>query len=388
MRRRARWLLLVLLLGCHFAQAQPAIPAAYSLRGQIVNTLTGQPLGNTLIHVARQDWKQATPEVEADSDGRFTLPPLPEGRYLLSVSRFDLGTVFYGEYPDGATISSIAIGPDTQPQQVFKITPPGEIRGTVRDEFGEPVEGAEVLTLFREQQDGRIVYFSGGLSQTDDRGMYRLNQIRAGRYLVCARLYNPRIAAADGTLEFSATAPRRFYPDACPPTGNAANVQAVVLAPGQRASIDLSLIPTTTLQVSGQVVGVPAKSNLSVQLIGVDNNQRLGAGRTGEVDQQEHTFRISGVSPGAYEVVAGAFVNESGTNIEYRASTRINIGSSVQTTNVALTLQPAAILQFQIRLNGSAKSDPRSLSVGLIRAGSAQSAANWMIQGSPPLRGL
>src|SRR5204863_8561124 len=111
---------------------------------------------------------------------------LTAGRYILSASRPDLGTVTYGERQDGM-VSTIAVGADVAEKPVlFRIPFLGTITGTVRDHYGDPFERAMVTASRLDWRDGKIVTTSAGQAATDDRGRYRLNRLRPGSYALCA----------------------------------------------------------------------------------------------------------------------------------------------------------------------------------------------------------
>src|SRR5205823_14122980 len=129
----------------------------FSLPGQIVDGGTGRPVSGAELQLETPEWKPVGEPVSSDSDGRFLFRGLTAGRYILSASRPDLGTVTYGERQDGM-VSTIAVGADVAEKPVlFRIPFLGTITGTVRDHYGDPFERAMVTASRLDWRDGKIV---------------------------------------------------------------------------------------------------------------------------------------------------------------------------------------------------------------------------------------
>jgi 5-hydroxyisourate hydrolase-like protein (transthyretin family) len=147
-------------LVCFLTILPAAAPAPgeklHSLRGQILDDLTGRPITDVALALSNVHWEPVGEVVTPDSEGRFTFHGLEAGEYVLGASRLDFGTIFWGQLPDTGWFETIDVGPsDEDKDVVFRLVPPGVVTGTVRDESGDPIVGATVALLRREWSDGR-----------------------------------------------------------------------------------------------------------------------------------------------------------------------------------------------------------------------------------------
>jgi hypothetical protein len=180
-------LVALMAVACFSPAAQVNSEKLFSLRGQIVDGGTGHPVGGADLELATPEWKPVGEPVSSDSEGRFVFRGLSAGWYLLSASRPDFGTIYYGELAHQAAFLTIPVGTDVAEKPVlFRIKSVGTISGAVRDHYGGPVERATVTATRLVWRDGKMMAESAGLAITDDRGRYRLGRLRLGAYAVCA----------------------------------------------------------------------------------------------------------------------------------------------------------------------------------------------------------
>ena len=163
---------------------------------------------------------------------------------------------------------------------------PSSISGTVLDERGEPAIGVFVRALAEMRIAGATRFATGPLTTTDDRGMYRLDGLRPGRFVVCVRPVSSSMpadvrtdaissAASSFLGELSLGAQRltifEHYPIApFGPDGrqlaypaifsgdvtSLASAAVIDLKPGRSQSgIDVRLTPRPAVHVSGMLKG-------------------------------------------------------------------------------------------------------------------------------------
>src|SRR5579871_2719816 len=108
--------------------------------------------------------------VDCDAAGEFVLYDLPSGSFNLSATA------------PGFTASSVPLTlRDSQHvgDAMLELPKSTSLGGTVLDEFGDPVPGIDVEVVAASQGTP-----GGGFVRTDDRGVYRVDRLRAGDYNV------------------------------------------------------------------------------------------------------------------------------------------------------------------------------------------------------------
>src|SRR6266571_4094662 len=132
-------LLAAALLALSVAAQTQAGEKRHSLRGQVVDSLSGRPITDVELSLSTARWESAEP-VTPDPQGRFIFRGLAPGLYVLSATRPDFGTIFFGELPDPETIQTIEIGSSEEEKViVFRLVPRSTVTGIVTDEFGDPM---------------------------------------------------------------------------------------------------------------------------------------------------------------------------------------------------------------------------------------------------------
>jgi len=159
---------------------------------------------------------------------------------------------------------------------------------------------------------------SGPMASTNDLGEYRLFGLPPGRYYVSALYRNFNAATANERASYAPT----YYPG----TGNVADAQRLVVAPGQTLlSINMTLAPVAAARVSGVAYDSRGRpwAGAFVQLAHVAGAGVYG-GNSGSV-ATDGAFSIAGVTPGDYtlraslpntpEEVATADITMSGSDV-------------------------------------------------------------------------
>src|SRR5262249_27825380 len=139
-----------------------------------------------------------------------------------------------------------------------------------------------------------------GGGMTDDRGQYRIFGIGPGKYYVSARYRNWMAEGTDSAY------PPIYYPG----TANAQEATRVDVAPGGQVSgIDIPLVETKAVRISGKVVRSDGKAAGQVMLMYMRIEEGGGfvsfGGSGGAVDT-EGNFKVSGLFPGRYRLIADA----------------------------------------------------------------------------------
>jgi hypothetical protein len=240
--------------------------------------------------VRAEGQKSQTYGALTNGEGTFSIAPLPPGDYALSVER--VGFVFTAAYNSAESRSTrFTLGPgDRKDGLKLTLTPVGAITGRVLDAAGEPVQNANVVA------EGGNGY--GANSTTDDKGQYRLGGMSPGRYRVRASAQSlpfPPEIRSDGTAEIHYAT--TYYGDSL----TAKSAQRLEVKSGAEMSgIDIHLVRTPVVLVSGKVTGLPDGSKGAyIQVTSPD-----GSGHSGASVKADGSFEIWRLDPGEYTLTA------------------------------------------------------------------------------------
>lgn len=179
-------LLALVLLSFRLAATQGPEGTA-TVRGRVVDAVTGRPLRNVFLNLYPQPKLPYTPGIDpeppkrsaiTDAAGGFEVPNLVAAEYAISASGpADYLDIAYGIGRPGGPSRHLRVARDAQIDVTLRAWHGAAIAGHVYDERGRPVTGAQVR-IFEKQSD---VY---GSSTTDDRGAYEIARLQPGEYAV------------------------------------------------------------------------------------------------------------------------------------------------------------------------------------------------------------
>jgi hypothetical protein len=241
----------------------------------------------------------------------YTFTGLPEGRYRVQVQKIGFAppadTPMF-EVSAGQTLT----GPD------LRLTKGGAISGRVLDARGEPM--AEVMvTAVRKPTGGsgrgRGAYglSAGQPGQTNDIGEFRISGLPAGDYYVAASPQpmipfalsqsSPSPSPSGGT-----TLVATYYPG----TSTMDGAQVITVAAGQTvSSLELTMLSAVGYSITGVVVD-ETNTLVGGAMVMLMPTQLVGLGLRGSARTlPDGTFRINGVTPGAYRLNASVPVTFS-----------------------------------------------------------------------------
>jgi hypothetical protein len=237
-------------------QERPPNPSETPRRtvtGTVADGISGEPIRHALV----QAWGGAlSASALTGPDGRFTIEELPGGAVNYVVTKpgyFDPGFI-RARPPDGTN----TVGSNKNDVRLV-LLPNARIVGRLTEQDGEPIEGTQVQLLFEQIFNGHKQVVTRNSAFTDDDGVYRLDDLVPGRYIVFAAGQSLPAATWDGPREVSAPA---YYPG----VPELASARIVELQPGQEFRADLHLPVQPGFRVSGTFAGHPTGSGLSVAL--------------------------------------------------------------------------------------------------------------------------
>lgn len=176
---------------------RPAIKLGTAvLAGVVVNDETpSRPLRRAGVSVLGTDDPQVRLTTTDDS-GRFVMPALPAGKYLVTVSKPPYVDTVYGARLPGRPGTQIVLKEgENRSDLVVRMIRGGAITGVITDEHGQPAVGVSVELVQPQRRPGdqmlgmMVVMLTQMMlprQTTDDRGMYRFSGVPPGDYIISA----------------------------------------------------------------------------------------------------------------------------------------------------------------------------------------------------------
>jgi hypothetical protein len=318
-----------------------------AISGLVFDATTKAPLADALVYLSLQGRGTVGPQSRqlTDDKGRFAFVNLPAGTlYAVSASRF--GYLDGGFAQEGAPVGPsgsmglIALQDGEWAADVrVPMWRPGAIAGIVTDERGEPVAGVYVRALVRVPIQRTDEIAAGPLTTTDDRGMFRIAGLPAGRYVVqvpsvqAAAPAGTSLGATETALHDASDARLVIgrYPIPPPPVNGRAQAYPIAFHPAaatidqatvidlehgeERSSVDVKLDPVPAFRVSGRVDGpVEALTRLTLRLLPA-GLERLGHGSEAATALvgADGRFQFLNVPAGSYTLDAPRVTTELST---------------------------------------------------------------------------
>lgn len=280
-----------------------------SISGRItIGDKPAQEIQLTIIPGQRGELAEPLMNTVTNSEGQFTFSGLAAGSYQV----VPLAPVY--ALPDesgfGLRGKTVALGDGESVTNIdFTLVRGGVITGRITDARDRPVI-AERVNIVQLQPDGQkrpVVLADFALSQTDDRGEYRIYGLSPGRYLISVG-QDPNRPALRGTL-VRPSFPLTYHPG----VGEESQATVVELSEGQEAAkVDIVLGKASKdFQVFGRIIDAQtgkgvANMGLRCGPINKDNRVISMAGFANSDAKGE--FVINNLKPGRYLLDASSFL--------------------------------------------------------------------------------
>ena len=286
-----------------FAPALCADEPQFCVGGTVLNAVTGEPLRRAAVSLPQA-------ATLTDAAGIFRFCQLPAGAYYANA-----------EKPGFASAGSrVVIGP-SRDDMVLRLQPLSVISGKVVDAAGEPLADVLIQALSILGTDGHRHVRVVSAVVTDDRGLYRLPDLPAGRYCLRAAGWGSD-APASGVSEAFAPV---YYGGAA----EAASAAPVTVEPGQNLRAGFSVDLRAAYAIRGTIGGFSTLLPAKIELLGT-SEEPVSAHTT--LDASTGAFEIRGVVPGAYVLRA---TQEEGER-RSRGGLAIQVGADVKGAVVPL----------------------------------------------------
>lgn len=285
------------------------------ITGRVLADHSGEPLASARVRIVRQGQRLLAAERDTDRQGRFSAQGLPEGQYLLEVSKSN-----YASLTAAAEAGEVAV-------RLVKL---GVISGRVLDGQGQAISGATVFPSL-ETPDG-LAPEALATATTNAQGEYRLHGLLPGRYLLSVSLARLQSSGA-GAMSYPSNA----------------NPEVLTISSGdENRNINFAFAVTSYHAVQGKVQLPEDGGVFAATLVSLDRPDLAVAMTKTEADG---AFRFDRVPTGSYRLlISGPAIAYSNRGVlmggasQYGA-TRIDVlGQDV--TGVSVGVEPGRNLHF------------------------------------------
>ncbi len=284
-----------------------------AIRGQVFAAEGERPLvrARVTLYSTGGRGERMTRTVRTDSRGEYEIRNLEEGKYILRASRNGYLSRSYSRETSsqpGRRRRSLPLS--LAPGQVldgidFPLIQGGVVEGTVVDPYNEPRSRVSVMLSEYKSYGGERELVPAGRDRTDDRGRFRLFDIRPGSYYLSAvpRPLDNREEEADRSF------PPVYYPGVLNPQ-EAAKVE--VAAGEEVGGFYFTLIEARSYGISGRVLTPEGRPAPSVWIRSRrESDEFLVSGMEPSVDtDRQGEFKVKGLLPGRHRVTARTEGNE------------------------------------------------------------------------------
>jgi hypothetical protein len=306
--------------------ASPADPAPDRavIEGSVINARNGRVIPRATVVLRNVRRPSLARSVRADGAGHFVFRDVDPAIYRLSADRQS----FFSDRRLAAFQSRLDVAPgDHRTNVVVRLLPSAVVTGQVVDEHSDPMQHVQVKLLARAYRQGRMVLDTEGVGLTDDRGTYRIYDVRPGRYYVLAEITPElqtkglQIIATSGIVGLLETAgtgeappesDTAFSPLFFPGTSDFLEAQALPVGPGDEVHAGFIFMTMPSVSIRGKITngltGAPAE-NPAVSASWTEFLE--GTIRDVRVSPKDGTFEVRGVSPGSYTLRASFSVEGS-----------------------------------------------------------------------------
>lgn len=374
MRRTAPILVFLLLL--ELPRLAAAQTAGAAIEGLVINAQNGRAIPRAAVILRNSKNAGAVKSVIADDTGHFLLENLEAGDYRLSAEQQNFFTD--SRKRSLHPIIELAAG-ELRKDVLVRLLPTAVVTGLIVDEHNAPMEHVQIKLLAREYYKGRLTLSLAGLGITDDRGRYRIYDLRPGHYYLLAELdpelrkKGMEVVSGPGVLgvinhaglQSDSNEPEpqsmvSYAPSFYPATTDYLEATVLDVQSGDELHADFVLTGEPAVSIRGAVVnGLTGErvKNASVNAYWTDVFGANGGSFSGTAGR-DGTFEVHGIAPGTY-TVRTSFSDETG---QYNAQETVEVGPH-GAEDVLLAGVPDFDIEGHVVIEGQSVKIPKHVSI-------------------------
>ena len=336
---------------------EPPRTGTATITGRVTAADTGTPLRRVQARLSSPELRGGRSTM-TDAEGRYTLSYLPAGRYGLTFVKAGFVTTQYGQKRPRQPGTPIDLGEGQKVERIdVALARGGVIAGRVFDDLGEPVVDARVQVMqYRWANGRRRLAAAGRVSQTNDRGEFRVWGLAPGEYYVMGTNSERPMFSDAAAAPASETDATGYAPTYYPGTASAEEAQRVPVTTGQDVTgVDFTLLTTRTVSVSGIALQSDGRPMSGAMVMLMLRSGMEGAGPfapQGSRTDARGTFTIRQVPPGDYVLQARSSFGppeEAGTE---PAMMPVSVGAE-DLKNVVLVATPGVRVSGRVIVEGT-----------------------------------
>ncbi|HYN08184.1 MAG TPA: carboxypeptidase-like regulatory domain-containing protein [Vicinamibacterales bacterium] len=317
----------------------------------VVAGVDGAPVAGVTLTLMNSAWKRET--AVSDERGRFAFTALAVDLYHLRAEKSGYLPTEYGALRPEGEGTPIALDEGQRVEAlILTLVRTGAIGGTVRDADGGPATG---MSVYVTPKDGNGIVAVG---HSDERGVYRVEGVRAGEYKVLAM-------PADE---------RKTVPVFHGGTTSPSQAATVRLDRGEeRDGIDITLVEESPASLAGVILDVGGLPAAGVQVFAIPLAWGGGRGRLTRTSGPNGEFAFEDLFPGRYGL--RAYLTPASDALPSDPATLWAVETvdvpTMDAPGVMLRLQPPLVFSGRVTFVGRsiALPDPGTVRVGLQQDG-------------------
>ena len=270
-----------------YAQSAPqhADSPPHAVSGEVVDSVTGQPIARALVQLGNQR------AVLTDHEGHFEFAAVPGDRFVPWATK----PGYFSSMRGGGFVETDGSAQSEEKPVTLKLVPEAILYGTVDDESGQPLQGIPVqLKVFRTM-NGRGLWTMRQQVATNAEGEFRFSDLEAGRYRLSTGFHMDGLPDAKSSVA--------YVPMHYPPATASQSEGAITLAPGDHIEARIDPPVEKLYPVTGIVTGYGPSAGTAFE---VETRDGEPLQPFTHFDLRTGEFRLM-LPGGSYEVKATAY---------------------------------------------------------------------------------